>query len=221
MEDSRVLDHNTTVPSDRPDRTGHRLDGDSRKESAGSVNLSTVGSGAYVIDPEHSHIGFSARALFTKVRGSFGKFDGVGYLDAENPANSKLTVTINAASIDTHNARRDAHLRSNAFFAVDAHPEIAFVSTHVEQTDTDRYRVAGDLTIKGITKRVTVDVRCTGAVVDSSGNHRVALTATTTVNRRDWGVSWNAILEGRGALMGNHVAVDLAAAAIRTDAGHA
>src|SRR5215216_5745164 len=107
-------------------------------------------TGTYTLDPTHTRIGFVARhAMVTKVRGSFNEFEGSGHFDAENPATSQLSLTIEAASIDTRNADRDAHLRSNDFFEMDKHPQIIFTSTGVEKVDDDNYRVAGDLTIKG------------------------------------------------------------------------
>ena len=113
-------------------------------------------TGSYTIDPAHSRIGFVARhAMVTKVRGSFNEFDGSGYFDAANPANSKLQLSIKAASIDTRNADRDAHLRSNDFFDMDTYPQITFSSISVEQTGDVRFRVTGDLTIKGVTRPVT------------------------------------------------------------------
>jgi polyisoprenoid-binding protein YceI len=124
-------------------------------------------TGTYAIDPTHSRIGFVARhAMVTKVRGSFNEFEGSGYFDAENPASSRLQLTIKAPSIDTRNADRDAHLRSNDFFDMENHPEITFVSSNVEHVDSENYRVTGDLTIKGVTKPVTVDLEYTGAAVD-------------------------------------------------------
>src|SRR5688500_11637258 len=110
-------------------------------------------TGTYAIDPTHSRIGFVARhAMVTKVRGSFNEFDGSGYLDADDPRRSQLELTIQAASIDTRNAERDAHLRGNDFFAMDEHPQITFASTAVEPIGAERFRVTGDLTIKGVTK---------------------------------------------------------------------
>src|ERR1700758_4434496 len=108
-------------------------------------------TGTYKIDPAHSRIGFSARhAMVTKVRGAFNEYEGTGYFDAENPANSSFDITIKAESIDTRNADRDAHLKSNDFFAMESFPEIRFHSTSVEPIGENEYRVTGDLTIKGV-----------------------------------------------------------------------
>jgi polyisoprenoid-binding protein YceI len=173
-------------------------------------------TGDYVVDPTHSRIGFVARhAMVTKVRGSFNDFEGSGYFDAENPSDSKLQLTIQAASIDTRNADRDAHLRSNDFFDMENHPEISFVSTGVEAVDGD-YRVTGDLTIKGVTKPVTVDFEYTGTAVDPYGNTRVGFEGQTTINRKDWGVNWNAALETGGVLVSEKVTLEFEISAIRT-----
>ena len=176
-------------------------------------------SGTYTIDPAHSRIGFVARhAMVTKVRGSFNEFEGSGYFDGENPGNSKLELVIKAASIDTRNADRDAHLRSNDFFDMDAYPEITFASTGAEQTGDVRYRVTGDLTIKGVTRPVAVDFEYTGTAVDPYGNQRIGLEGTTSVNRKDWGVNWNAALEAGGVLVSENVTLEFEVSAIRSSA---
>jgi polyisoprenoid-binding protein YceI len=173
-------------------------------------------TGTYTIDPTHSRVGFVARhAMVTKVRGSFNDFEGSGYFDAANPANSKLQLTIKAASIDTRNADRDSHLRSNDFFDMDNHPEITFSSTGVAQVGEDSYRVTGDLTIKGVTRPVTVDFEYTGSAVDPYGNQRIGFEGTTTVNRKDWGVNWNAALEAGGVLVSEKVTLEFDVSAIR------
>ena len=183
------------------------------------TTVPTTLTGTYTLDPTHSRIGFVARhAMVTKVRGSFNEFEGTGYLDADDPASSRLELTIRAASIDTRNADRDGHLRSNDFFDMDNHPEIRFVSTSVEEVDPENYRVTGDLTIKGVTKPVTVDFEYTGAAVDPFGNHRVGLEGTATVNRKDWGVNWNAALEAGGVLVSEKVTLEFDVSAIRSDA---
>ena len=136
-----------------------------------TVTVPTALTGTYTIDPAHSRVGFVARhAMVTKVRGSFNDFDGTAYVDAEDPTRSHLQLTIKAASIDTLNADRDAHLRSNDFFDMEQYPEITFTSTAVEQVDQEHYRVTGDLTIKGVTKPVTVDLEYTGFAVDPFQN---------------------------------------------------
>src|SRR3954468_11890747 len=174
-------------------------------------------TGSYVIDPAHSRIAFVARhAMVTKVRGSFNEFDGDGYYDAGNPANSRLQLTIKAASIDTRNADRDTHLRSNDFFDMETYPQISFVSTAVEEVDDDTFRVTGDLTIKGVTKPVTVEFEFAGAAVDPYGNSRIGLEGKTTINRKDWGVNWNAALEAGGVLVSEKVTLEFDVSAIRT-----
>ena len=177
-------------------------------------------TGSYAIDPTHSRIGFVARhAMVTKVRGSFNEFDGSGYFDAENPAGSHLQLAIQAASIDTRNADRDGHLRSNDFFDMETYPAITFTSTAVEQVDPESYRVTGALTIKGITKPVTVEFEYTGSVVDTYQNQRIGFEGKTTVNRKDWGVSWNAALDAGGVLISDKVTLEFDVSAIRTADG--
>jgi polyisoprenoid-binding protein YceI len=183
-----------------------------------SDTTQSTATGNYTIDPAHSRIGFVARhAMVTKVRGSFNEFEGSGYFDAENPTNSHLTLTIQAASIDTRNADRDGHLRSNDFFDMENHPQITFTSTAVEVVESDHYRVTGDLTIKGVTKPVIVDFEFTGSAVDPFGNHRIGLEGTTIINRKDWGVNWNAPLEAGGVLVSEKVTLEFEVSAIRTD----
>src|SRR5215204_2833043 len=165
------------------------------EERAMSVTSPTVPAnltGTYTIDPAHSRVGFVARhAMVTKVRGSFNEFAGGGWFDPERPSESRLQLTIKAASIDTRNADRDGHLRSNDFFDMEHHPDITFTSTAVEPVGDDRYRVTGDLTIKGVTKPVNFELEYTGSAVDPFGNHRIGFEGRTTINRKDWGVNWN------------------------------
>ena len=178
--------------------------------------LSADTTGTYRIDPTHSRIGFVARhAMVTKVRGSFNEFSGTGRLDADQPSASSLELTIQAASIDTRNADRDTHLRSNDFFDMEQFPEIRFASTDVAVVDDTTFRVTGDLTIKGVTKPVSVDFEYTGTAVDPFGNTRIGLEGTTTVNRKDFGISWNAALEAGGVLVGEKVVLEFDVSAIR------
>ncbi len=181
-----------------------------------TIRPSTL-TGTYAIDPVHSSLGFIVRqAIAGKVRGSFTEFAGMGYFDAGDPTQSHLELTIQAESIDTRNVRRDAHLRSNAYFGVAEHPEITFVSTAVERIDDSKHRVTGDLTIKGVTKPVSVDFELTHAADDSSGDHRIGFEGKAVVSRKDWGVKWNALLEGAGLFVGEKVTLQLEVSAIRT-----
>jgi polyisoprenoid-binding protein YceI len=166
-------------------------------------------TGTYTIDPSHSRIGFVARhAMVTKVRGSFNDFAGTFTADGDVPTNSSAQLVIQAASIDTRNADRDAHLRSNDFFAMDDHPEIRFESTDIEQVDAGEFKVTGDLTLRGVTKPVTIDLEFTGTATDPWGNTRVGFEGSTTVNRKDWGVNWNTALETGGVLVGEKVTLE-------------
>src|SRR4051794_17261306 len=141
-------------------------------------------TGTYTLDPTHSRLGFVARhAMVTKVRGAFLDFAGTAVLDAEDPTRSHANVTIQVASVDTGNAQRDEHLRTNDFFDAATFPEITFVSTKAEQTGDDNYRLTGDLTIKGITKEVAVDFEFTGLVADPWGNQRAGFEGKTVINR--------------------------------------
>ena len=181
-----------------------------------TITVPSTNTGSYVIDPTHSRIGFVARhAMVTKVRGSFNEFEGTGFLDGSNPANSTVAVTIQAKSIDTRNEQRDGHLRSNDFLDMENYPEITFVSTEAKQLDDTTFQVTGDLTIKGVTKPVTVDFDYTGVAVDPFGNQRLGLEGTTTINRKDWGVTWNAALETGGVLVSEKIKLEFDVSAIR------
>lgn len=185
--------------------------------STTTTSLATL-TGTYQLDPTHSRVGFVARhAMVTKVRGTFNDVEGTGTFDAEHPEASRVEVTIKAASIDTRNPDRDAHLRGNDFFSMEEYPEITFRSTAVEQAGPSDYRLTGDLTIKGTTKPVTFDLELTGAAVDPFGNRRIGLEGATTVNRKDWGVTWNAPLEAGGVLVSEQITIELEISAVRSD----
>jgi polyisoprenoid-binding protein YceI len=173
-------------------------------------------TGTYTLDPAHSRIGFVARhAMVTKVRGSFDEFAGTAVLDGANPANSRVEVTIEAASIDTRNAQRDEHLRSNDFLAMQEYPKITFASTGVRQAGETTFEVTGDLTIKGVTNEITIPFEFEGAAKDPFGNERVGFEGSVTINRRDYGVTWNAALEGGGVLVSDKVTLEFEISAIK------
>jgi len=174
-------------------------------------------SGDYTLDAAHTRIGFVARhAMVTKVRGSFDTFTGSVHLDLEQPSNSFASVSIEAVSINTHNGQRDSHLRTSDFLDAVTYPEIAFSSTKVEPLGADVYRVTGGLTIRGQTRTLTIDFTYHGAATDPSGNFRVGFEGGTTINRRDWGVAWNAPLEADGVLVSEKVTLEIEVSAIRT-----
>ena len=172
-------------------------------------------TGDYVLDTARTRIGFAARqAMLTKVRGQFDEFEGTAHLDGDDPSKSSVQLTIQARSIQTRNQRRDAHLGS-AFLDVSDHPAITFASTGVEQVNGTTFTVTGDLTIRGVTRPVTVDFELTGTEHDPRGNFLVGFEGKTTINRKDWGASWNAVLEGGGVLVSEKVTLEFDVAAVR------
>ncbi|MEV0412918.1 YceI family protein [Streptomyces sp. NPDC050448] len=175
-------------------------------------------TGDYVLDPAHTRIGFIARhAMVTKVRGAFHHFEGTARLDGADPARSTAQVVIKAESIDTGVEQRDQHLRTNDFLDVPNFPDITFRTTSVEPRSDTEYRVAGDLTIKDTTRPVTIDFEYAGSAVDPYGNRRVGLEGSVTISRKDFGVTWNAALEGGGVLVGDKVVLEFDISAIKQD----
>ena len=184
--------------------------------STASAPALTDLTGTWTLDPAHTRIGFVARhAMVTKVRGSFNEFEGTATFDGANPANSHAEVTIKAASIDTRNAQRDGHLRSNDFLAMEEHPEITFISTGVRQVDETTFELTGDLTIRGVTRSVTIPFTFEGAAKDPFGNLRAGFEGSVAINRKDWGVNWNAALEGGGVLVSDRVTLEFEVSAIK------
>jgi polyisoprenoid-binding protein YceI len=180
-----------------------------------TTDLSTL-SGTYAIDPAHSRIGFVARhAMVTKVRGAFNDFEGKVVLDGDDPARSSAEVTIKAASIDTRNAQRDEHLRSNDFLAMETYPEITFRSTAVRQTGATEFDLTGDLTIKGVTRAITIPFTYEGAATDPFGNVRAGFEGSVAINRKDYGVTWNAALETGGVLVSDTITLEFEVSAVK------
>lgn len=180
-----------------------------------TTELSTL-TGEYVLDPVHTRIGFSARHLMvSNVRGQFEEYSGSAYLDGDDPSKSRVQLTIEAKSIQTHNQVRDEHLRSNDFLDLANHPTITFSSTRAEQVGPTTFKLTGDLTIRGVTKPVTVDFELGGADVDPWGNFRIGFEGRATINRKDWGINYSAVLESGSLLVGDKVALEFDISAVR------
>jgi polyisoprenoid-binding protein YceI len=163
----------------------------------------------FEIDKTHSEATFQVRHLITKVRGRFADFSGTIDFNADQPTQSSVNVTIQATSIDTSTPDRDAHLRSDDFFAVEKYPTITFESTAITALGGNDYQVAGNLTIRGVTKAITIAVTLLGTAVDPWGNQKLAFEGEVTINRKDYGLNWNAALEAGGFLVGDDVKISL------------
>jgi|tagenome__1003787_1003787.scaffolds.fasta_scaffold20491409_1 polyisoprenoid-binding protein YceI len=176
-------------------------------------------SGDYTIDPAHTRLGFSARhAMVATVRGQFTDFTGTAHVDTANPADSKVELSIVANSISTGQQQRDDHLRSGDFFESEEHPDITFKSTDVTR-DGDDWTITGDLTIKGVTHSIAVPFEFTGSAQDPFGNTRIGFEGAATLNRKDWGLSWNAALETGGVLVSEKVKLQFDVSAIKNAEG--
>jgi len=179
-------------------------------------------AGTYQLDKAHTTVEFVARHLMiTKVRGRFAEFGGTVHI-AEVPEESSVEVTIDAASVDTNQDQRDAHLRSADFLDVEHHPTLAFQSTAVERGEDDHWKVTGDLTVVGVTRPVVLDVVFDGASTTPWGTQAVAFSASTEIDREDWGLTYNQALETGGVVVGKRVRIELNVEAVRrADAGSA
>jgi polyisoprenoid-binding protein YceI len=173
-------------------------------------------TGTWTIDPSHSRLGFVARhAMVTKVRGHFEKFEGAVEVNGDSPVTSSVRVSADIDSITTGDEQRDGHLRSADFFEVDTHPTLDFASTAIEHVGGDEYRVTGDLSIRGVSNPVTLELTYTGTARDPFGNERIGFEGATEINRKDWGLTWNAALETGGILVGDKIKIELDISAIR------
>jgi polyisoprenoid-binding protein YceI len=173
-------------------------------------------AGTWTIDPTHTRLGFVARhAMVTKVRGQFEEFAGTLVIDAANPSGSTAHVTVQLASVSTGSPDRDAHLRSADFFDVENNKEMTFASTGVKQ-DGDEFVMLGDLTIKGVTRPVELELEPTGVVTDPFGNVRAGFEGEAEISRKDFGLTWNVALEAGGMLVSDKVRIQLDVSAIRT-----
>ena len=171
-------------------------------------------AGTYEIDQSHSAVEFVGRHLMlTKVRGRFGTFEGT-IIVADDPLQSSAHVVIDAASVDTGDEKRDGHLRGGDFLDVEAYPTLEFHSTRLEPVG-ERWTLEGDLTIRGVTRPVTLDVDYEGAVVDPFGNSRIGFSAATEIDREAWGLTWNVPLATGGVLVGKKIVIELTVSAIK------
>jgi polyisoprenoid-binding protein YceI len=169
---------------------------------------SAVSAADYEIDAAHTQIGFKAKHVVGKVPGRFTKFSGSFTYDAKNPKAWKAEATIDPASINTDVEARDKHLKSDAFFDVEKCPAMTFKSTKVSGKG-DHFKMTGDLTMHCVTKPVTLDVEIGGSGKDPWGNESASFSATGTINRQDWGISWNKSLDAGGVLVGDKIELSL------------
>lgn len=163
------------------------------------------------IDADHSNVGFKVRHLMvSNVKGSFGKVHGMVVVDDKDITKSKVTATIDTSSIDTGVAKRDAHLRNADFLEVEKYPTMTFVSTKVARDGADKLKVTGDLTLHGVTRSVVLDVEGpSGEIKDPMGNIRRGASASTKINRKDFGLTWNKAIEAGGVAVGDEVAISI------------
>ncbi len=168
------------------------------------------------VDVAHSSVVFSVRHMVvSKVRGRFAKFSGRLELNDQDLTQSNVDIRIDASSIDTGVGDRDTHLRSPDFLDVEKFPELTYKSKRVERLGEDRYRVVGDLTIRGATREVPLDVEAGGRVKDPWGNERAGFTARTRIDRRDFGLEWNKVIETGGFVVGDHIDIDVDVEGVR------
>lgn len=182
-----------------------------------ALSMATAGWPAeYDIDASHSGVIFKVKHLgISTVTGRFEKFTGSFTFDTTDIGASRASAVIEVASINTDVEKRDEHLRGTDFFDVDSHPQITFVGKEVKDVENDRFQLVGDLTMRGVTRTVTLDAEIGGTVKDPWGNDRAAFTATTTVDRRDFGLTWSKVLESGGLVVGKDVRITLEIEGIR------
>jgi polyisoprenoid-binding protein YceI len=183
--------------------------------AAAGPDLSAL-TGDYTVDPSHTTLGFVARhAMVTNVKGSFTDFTGTLHLDGTDPSKSTASFDVQMASIETGSPDRDGHLKSADFFKIDEFPTMTFRSTSAESLGGEDYRITGDLSILGTTKPISIDLEYSGAAKDPFGNERVGFEGTATINRSEWGLSWNATLETGGVLVSDKIKLTFDISAIR------
>lgn len=177
----------------------------------------TQKAATYQVDPAHSAVEFAVKhMMFSTVKGYFRKIGGEIVFDQADPTQTSVTATAEAASVDTGDVNRDNHLRSADFFDAEHYPTLSFVSKRVEPHGREgTYRVIGDLTIRGVTREVAFEGTYEGTGTDPWGGTRVGFSATTTINRKDWGLNWNAPLEAGGVLVSDQVRINIDVQAVK------
>ncbi|MBF6599639.1 MAG: YceI family protein [Dehalococcoidia bacterium] len=179
------------------------------------MTTAAAGISTWTIDNAHSSAEFSVKAMMiSTVKGRFRTLGGQVQIDEAQPERSSVVATIDASSIDTGVEMRDEHLRSADFFDAPNYAEIAFRSTRVEKVDDARWRVTGELTMRGETREVVLDTEYEGQIRDAYGKQRAAFTATTSIQRKDFGLNWNGVIESGGVLVGDRVRIELRVAAV-------
>ena len=185
-------------------------------QHTGTTTATQAATGTWVIDPIHSFAEFSVKHMMVATaKGRFTTLEGTLQLDEANPASASVVASIDVASIDTGEPKRDGHLRSDDFFNVEQHPRATFRSTRVEPVDEEHARVYGELTIRDVTRPVVFDVEFEGQGQDAYGNQRAGFTATTAIDRLDYGIKWNPALETGGFVVGNRVKLTLHISAVK------
>jgi len=175
-------------------------------------------NGDWDLDPAHTRIGFSARhAMVTTVRGSFNDVAGHFYADPEDMTRSHAEVTLKAASIDTRSQQRDDHLRSPDFFDVEKYPEIRFVSTNIEEVEDNAFMISGNLTIRDVTRPVTLPIELIGVQTDPTGALRAGFEGSRRINRRDFGLEWNVPLDAGGVLVSERISLEFEISAVKRE----
>ncbi|MGR4882324.1 YceI family protein [Streptomyces sp. LARHCF249] len=173
-------------------------------------------TGDYAIDAAHSSVGFTVRhAMVTNVRGSFDTFEGSLHLDGSDPARSTASIDVTIGSVNTGIADRDAHLLGSDFFDAELFPLMTFRSTRAAQLGGDAYRITGELTIKDVTRPLSIDLEFTGSATDVYGNERVGFEGSAEILRSDWGLTWNAALEAGGVMVSDKVKLGFDISAIK------
>lgn len=179
------------------------------------MSLPTL-TGGWTIDPSHSRIGFSTRhAMVTRVRGAFNDVSGDIVFDPQSPEGGHAKIVVKMASIDTRAADRDNHLRSADFFDVETYPEMTFTSTRIEEVDDGGFIVAGDLTIRDVTRNISIPLSLLGVDTDHYGNERAGFEGSRRIDRREWGVTWNTPLDSGGLLVSDRILLEFELSLIR------